>query len=70
MPEVESGTGILNLGEDFPPVSTATWEAAIAKDLKGADYEKKTPVTKLTTPIDFSQTVYVFTRHQLVVLKS
>ena len=27
--------------EDFPPVSTAEWEAAIARDLKGADYEKK-----------------------------
>jgi catechol 2,3-dioxygenase-like lactoylglutathione lyase family enzyme len=32
---------ILNLGQDFPPVPTAVWEAAIAKDLKGADYEKK-----------------------------
>ncbi len=27
--------------EEFPPVSTATWEAAIARDLKGPDYEKK-----------------------------
>jgi methylmalonyl-CoA mutase len=27
--------------KEFPPVSTATWEAAIARDLKGADYEKK-----------------------------
>ena len=35
------GTEILNLGQDFPPVSTATWEAAIQKDLKGADYEKR-----------------------------
>jgi len=26
---------------EFSPVSTAEWEAAIAKDLKGADYEKK-----------------------------
>ncbi len=26
---------------DFPPVTTAAWEAAIARDLKGADYEKK-----------------------------
>jgi methylmalonyl-CoA mutase len=26
---------------EFPPISTAEWEAAIAKDLKGADYEKK-----------------------------
>ena len=32
---------ILNVGGEFPPVSTETWEAAIAKDLKGADYEKK-----------------------------
>ncbi len=36
-----TGTEILNLGQDFPPVSTAVWEAAIQKDLKGADYEKK-----------------------------
>ena len=34
-------TEILNLSVDFPPVSTETWEAAIAKDLKGADYDKK-----------------------------
>lgn len=27
--------------EEFPPVSTAEWEAAIRADLKGADYEKK-----------------------------
>lgn len=27
--------------EEFPPVSAAAWEAAIAQDLKGADYEKK-----------------------------
>ena len=26
---------------EFPPVSTAEWEAAIARDLKGADYAKK-----------------------------
>jgi len=32
---------ILHLGQDFPPVPTAVWEAAIAKDLKGADYEKR-----------------------------
>lgn len=31
----------LNLLEDFPPVPTSAWEAAIAKDLKGADYDKK-----------------------------
>ncbi|HEY4382141.1 MAG TPA: methylmalonyl-CoA mutase family protein [Acidobacteriaceae bacterium] len=40
MPE-GTGTEILNLGQDFPPIPTATWEAAIQKDLKGADYEKK-----------------------------
>jgi methylmalonyl-CoA mutase len=41
MSDTGTGTEILNLGLDFPPVSTATWEAAIQKDLKGADYEKK-----------------------------
>jgi methylmalonyl-CoA mutase len=41
MPEEAAGTGILHLGQDFPPVSTEAWEAAIQKDLKGADYEKK-----------------------------
>lgn len=30
-----------NLFAEFPPVTTAEWEAVIAKDLKGADYEKK-----------------------------
>lgn len=29
------------LFEEFPPVSTEAWEAAIREDLKGADYEKK-----------------------------
>ncbi len=32
---------MLHLLEDFPPMSTAEWEAAIARDLKGADYGKK-----------------------------
>jgi len=41
MRDADAGTEILNLGRDFPPVSTETWEAAIAKDLKGGDYEKK-----------------------------
>ncbi|MGD0668605.1 MAG: methylmalonyl-CoA mutase family protein [Bryobacteraceae bacterium] len=41
MPEDLPGAEILHLGQDFPPVPTAVWEAAIAKDLKGADYEKK-----------------------------
>jgi len=27
--------------EEFPPISTAEWEAAISADLKGADYTKK-----------------------------
>ncbi len=30
-----------HLLEEFPPVSTSEWEAAIARDLKGADYEKR-----------------------------
>jgi methylmalonyl-CoA mutase len=30
-----------HLLEQFPPVSTAAWEATIARDLKGADYGKK-----------------------------
>jgi methylmalonyl-CoA mutase len=30
-----------NLLQEFPPVSTASWEEAIHKDLKGADYTKK-----------------------------
>ena len=29
------------LFEEFPPISTEQWEAVIAKDLKGADYNKK-----------------------------
>jgi methylmalonyl-CoA mutase len=41
MPDATPGAGILNLGADFPPVPTAVWEAAIEKDLKGADYEKR-----------------------------
>ena len=41
MPETDAGAEILNLERDFPPVSSETWEAAIARDLKGADYEKK-----------------------------
>src|ERR1700733_6199276 len=40
MPD-DAAVEILSLGHDFPPVATAAWEAAIAKDLKGADYEKK-----------------------------
>lgn len=33
--------GPLDLLEEFPPVSTADWEAAIQADLAGADYEKR-----------------------------
>jgi methylmalonyl-CoA mutase len=33
--------GPLDLREGFPPVPTSAWEAAIAKDLRGADYDKK-----------------------------
>ena len=31
----------LNIGADFPPVSTGQWEALIQADLKGADYDKR-----------------------------
>src|SRR5260370_11986268 len=41
MPETAVAEEILNLTRDFPRVSTEAWEAAIAKDLKGADYDKK-----------------------------
>ena len=41
MREESYGTEILGLGGEFPPVSTEAWEAAIQKDLKGADYDKK-----------------------------
>ena len=40
MPDA-AGTEPLRLKEEFPAVSTQEWEAAIAADLKGADYEKK-----------------------------
>ena len=38
MPDAEMK---LNLSAEFPAISTQEWEAVIAKDLKGADYEKK-----------------------------
>ena len=41
MPEAAAGTELLNIAEEFAPVSTAEWEAAIHKDLKGADYDRK-----------------------------
>jgi methylmalonyl-CoA mutase len=34
-------TEIFDRTSDFPPISTAEWEAQIVKDLKGADYEKR-----------------------------
>ena len=36
-----SNTEREKLFTEFPPVSTEQWEAAIATDLKGADYERK-----------------------------
>jgi methylmalonyl-CoA mutase len=41
VPETGDSTDVLNLRLDFPPVDTATWEAAIAQDLKAADSAKK-----------------------------
>jgi methylmalonyl-CoA mutase len=41
MPDTTAQTTVLDLLRDFPPVETADWEATIARDLKGADYEKK-----------------------------
>jgi methylmalonyl-CoA mutase len=35
------GTATLDLRAAFPPVPSDAWEAAIARDLKGADYEKR-----------------------------
>ena len=37
----DPATEALRLAEEFPPVTTADWEAVIQADLKGADYEKK-----------------------------
>ncbi|HXE12097.1 MAG TPA: hypothetical protein VN633_08255, partial [Bryobacteraceae bacterium] len=31
----------IHLLDDFPSVDTADWEAAIRRDLKGADYDSK-----------------------------
>jgi methylmalonyl-CoA mutase len=39
--EKAPGSEALNLAKEFPAVPTAAWEAAIAKDLKGAEYDKK-----------------------------
>jgi methylmalonyl-CoA mutase len=41
MAEKPAGTEALELGRAFPPTPTAAWEAAIARDLKGAEYDKK-----------------------------
>ena len=41
MPDAVPSSEKLNLAGEFPAVPTAEWEEAIAKDLKGADYEKK-----------------------------
>jgi methylmalonyl-CoA mutase len=41
MSDSAPGTEALNVAKEFPTVPTAAWEAAIAKDLKGADYDKK-----------------------------
>ncbi len=40
MADQSPGIEVLHLLDDFPPVPTEAWEAAIQKDLKGADYEK------------------------------
>lgn len=41
MPDAIKEAEPLDLSAEFPPVSTAAWEAVIAADLKGADYDKK-----------------------------
>jgi methylmalonyl-CoA mutase len=41
MPDSAPGAEVLNLAEEFPAVPTAAWEKVIAKDLKGADYDRK-----------------------------
>src|SRR6185437_9287224 len=41
MPDETPGIETLHVAGEFPPVSTAEWDAAIRKDLKGADYDKK-----------------------------
>ncbi|MCC6588257.1 MAG: hypothetical protein IT168_16310 [Bryobacterales bacterium] len=41
MPDEAAGTTPLNMAAEFPPITTAEWEAAIRADLAGADYEKK-----------------------------
>jgi methylmalonyl-CoA mutase len=41
MPDPAAPSQPLKLLDDFPPLPTEAWEAAIRADLKGADYEKK-----------------------------
>jgi methylmalonyl-CoA mutase len=41
MPDSASNPKELNLAKEFPAIATSEWESVIAKDLKGADYEKK-----------------------------
>jgi methylmalonyl-CoA mutase len=41
VPEPAPGTNLLDIAEEFPPVSTSQWSEAITKDLKGAPYDKK-----------------------------
>jgi methylmalonyl-CoA mutase len=41
MSDRPSATEKLELAKEFPPTPTAAWEAAITRDLKGADYDKK-----------------------------
>jgi methylmalonyl-CoA mutase len=41
MPDSAPGSELLNLSQEFAAVPTTAWEAVIAKDLKGADYDKK-----------------------------
>ena len=41
MPDFRTDSEMLNLSQDFQATPTAAWEAVIASDLRGADYEKK-----------------------------
>jgi methylmalonyl-CoA mutase len=41
MADEPRGTAPLDLQSEFPPTSTAEWDAVVRQDLKGADYEKK-----------------------------
>lgn len=41
MADTPHGSAPLDLQDDFPPVSTAEWDAVVRRDLKGADYEKR-----------------------------